>query len=160
MSLLFYIKISTIISLLIGILIEFYILYWLDKMNKCPCSSDLSEKKYLYEWFIFMIIWSFIYGILFLIYDAIIPSTLNIINSIIVFIHFIMFVRLFIYLKKLKETKCDCGTLRQLNTIYYYLIIVFSMLAFVVFITLIGSILSSIFADKKKPNLNKNKSIK
>jgi hypothetical protein len=71
-----------------------------------------------------------------------------------------MFVRLFIYLKKLKETKCDCGTLRQLNTIYYYLIIVFSMLAFVVFITLIGSILSSIFADKKKPNLNKNKSIK
>jgi hypothetical protein len=107
MSLLFYIKISTIISLLIGILIEFYILYWLDKMNKCPCSSDLSEKKYLYEWFIFMIIWSFIYGILFLIYDAIIPSTLNIINSIIVFIHFIMFVRLFIYLKKLKETKCD-----------------------------------------------------
>jgi len=153
------------IAHIIGIIIVCFIIYWLNKMNKCKCSENLSEKKYLFEWFIFMIIWLIIYVIIIINVNGIIPTPINIMNSIFVVINIVMFIRLFIYLRKLRETKCNCGTLKELNVIYYYLIIYFSIMAFTFFIIIIVSIFMGISAAKlsksfKSSKSNKNKSIK
>ena len=151
-----------IFGTIIGIIIICFIIYWLNKMSKCKCSENLSEKQYLFEWFIFMIIWLIIYLIIIINVNGIIPTPLYIINSIFGFINLVMLIRLFIYLRKLRETKCNCGTLRELNVIYYYLIIFFSIMAFSLFMIIIASIFIGVAAVKsfKPSKSNKNKSIK
>ena len=154
-----------IIAHIIGIIIISFIIYWLNKMNRCPCSEKLSEKEYLFDWFKFMIIWLIIYIIIIIYVNGIIPTPIYIMNLIFGFINLIMFIRLFIYLRKLRETKCNCGTLKELNVIYYYLIIVFSIMAVFIFIIIIVGIFMGIAAVKlsksfKSSKSNKNKSIK
>jgi hypothetical protein len=92
---------------------------------------------------------------------------ITVLNAIFGLINIVMVIRLFIYLKKLRETKCDCGTLRELNTIYYYLIIVFFVLVFFIIISIIVGIYSGITvasaltpATKSRASSNKNKSLK
>jgi hypothetical protein len=132
-------------------------------MNSCNCSSSFSEKKYLYEWFIFMIIWFIIFNIILISNGGPVSTPLTLINTIFGFINFVMIIRLFIYLRKLRETKCNCGTLKELNTIYYYLIIVFSILAFVILISIFLGIYITIASSTSKKSFaksNKNKSVK
>jgi hypothetical protein len=75
------------------------------------------------------------------------------------FINIVMIIRLFIYLRKLRETKCNCGTLREVNIIYYYLIVAFSVLAFVVVVSIILGIFTATVAPKIA-SAKKNKSLK
>jgi hypothetical protein len=82
-------------------------------------------------------------------------------NAIFGLINLAMVIRLFIYLRKLRETKCNCGTLRELNTIYYYLIVIFSILGFVILMSIILGILAGFTVSKiKSVKSNKNKSLK
>lgn len=145
---------SIIMSVWAIIIIGFniFIIYWLNKMNVCKCSANFSERKYLYEWYIFMIIWLIIYFIIIISYNGILPTPIYIINSIIGFINLVMIVRLFIYLRKLRETNCNCGTLRELTIIYYYLIFLFSLFAFII---LLG-IFAGLFAGVAVAKLNKS----
>jgi len=154
-----------IVSLIIIVIIHVFIIHWLNKMNSCKCSSNLSEKKYLYEWFMFMIIWLIIYNLILISNGGVISTPITILNSIFGFINIVMIIRLFIYLKKLREINCNCGTLKELNTIYYYLIFVFSILAFYIIIMIIAGIylaiaFSSSSSKKLLAKSNKNKSIK
>ena len=154
-----------IVTFIVSIVIHFYIIYWLTKMNSCKCSSSFSEKKYLYEWFIFMVIWLIIYFIIILSYEGIAPAPMVMLGTVFGFINLIMIIRLFIYLRKLRETKCNCGTLREINIIYYYLIFVFSILAFFIFISIIASIYTGFSLPAKASKTlsaksNKNKSLK
>jgi uncharacterized membrane protein len=84
---------------------------------------------------------------------------LTVINIIIGIINIVMIIRLFIYLRKLRETKCNCGTLREVNILYYYLIVLFSVLAFVVAVTIILSIFAGTVVSKTA-SVKKNKSVK
>jgi hypothetical protein len=128
-------------------------------MNSCKCSSTYSEKIYLYEWFIIVVIWLFIYNIIFISNGGNISMPLTVINIIIGIINIVMIIRLFIYLRKLRETKCNCGTLREVNILYYYLIVLFSVLAFVVAVTIILSIFAGTVVSKTV-SVKKNKSVK
>jgi hydrogenase-4 membrane subunit HyfE len=150
-----------IIGLIIAVVIHIFIINWLNKMNSCKCSSSFPEKKYLYEWFTIMIIWLIIYNIIFISTNGNISMPLMALNAIFGLINLAMVIRLFIYLRKLRETKCNCGTLRELNTIYYYLIFIFSILGFVILMSIILGILAGFTVSKvKSVKSNKNKSLK
>jgi len=138
------------ILFLIGFSIIAFIIYWLYKMDSCVCGNKIPEKKYLKEWFIF----AFIYNLLVCIYlftndfknkDQLQTLTyLNYLLWILGFIGLIMFIRMFIYIRKLRALKCDCGMLKQQNFIYYYQIVIFSIYAFVVFMLILFAIIFAI----------------
>ena len=46
----------SMILIIIALLINFHILHWLIKIQKCKCTNNISEQQYLKEWFIFLII--------------------------------------------------------------------------------------------------------
>ena len=134
------------ISIIFSIIASIIILYWLYKIDKCICASKIAEKKYLKEWFIF----SMIYSLCVRIYIETIKSNLSIENLtmlkylliltwIIAFISFVMFVRMFIYIRKLKAIKCECGMLMQQNIIYYYQIAYFSIFGIALFISMLAA---------------------
>jgi hypothetical protein len=122
-----------------GTILTILILYWLFKIDKCPC-THIPEGKYLKEWFIFDIIFS----ILFFVYLITIGDLNNSFSNellfiviIITIINIIMIIRLLIYINKLKEIKCDCGLSKLENFIYYWYIIVFSLLLFMILLALL-----------------------
>ena len=129
-----------------GVILTIIILYWLFKIDKCPC-THIPEGKYLKEWFIFDIIFS----VLFFVYLLTIGDLNNSFSNellfiviIIIIINIIMIIRLLIYINKLKEIKCDCGLSKLENFIYYWYIISFSLLLFMILLAL----LYYLFMDK------------
>jgi hypothetical protein len=124
---------SIIISI-VSIMISLFILDWINKIANCKC-SNIPEGMFLREWWVFLIIWKIFYLILFISYEADInqfPTFINILSLIIGFVTIIMIVRLFIYIRKLRELKCDCGLSPEQNIIYYYLLLVFSLSIFII----------------------------
>ena len=129
-----------------GVILTIIILYWLFKIDKCPC-THIPEGKYLKEWFIFDIIFSVLFFIYLLTIGDLNNSFINellFIVIIIVIINIIMIIRLLIYINKLKEIKCDCGLSKLENFIYYWYIISFSLLLFMILLAL----LYYLFMDK------------
>jgi hypothetical protein len=154
--------IHLILGPIIAIGILGYLIYYLRKIEKCVCASKLPEKKYIKEWFIFQIIATIIYIIIIVdYYNVMSQSTFNIVIGIyitIVFINFINLARLFIYIKKLRELKCDCGMLKFQNFIYYDLMIALSIVAVVlIIIAIIAIYIAFNFFTKSR---NKNKKLK
>lgn len=121
-----------------------FILNWLNKIKTCKC-TDIQERKFLPEWFSFFTIWIIISLAMFIAYGAnaaeypVIFMLLSIIVSI---INLVMIIRLFIYIRRLKEMNCDCGLTQEENIIYYYLIIAFAFLAFFMLMGIIGFLIS------------------
>ena len=123
-----------LIAIIISLCINFFILYWLIKVEKCKC-ANIDEGLYLKEWYIFLVIYQTIMFIMIL-FNISIPKTditlmlLFIFSIILSIISFVMIIRLLIYISKLKKNNCDCGMSRQENIIYYYYIVVFSVILF------------------------------
>ena len=141
---LFYIIVFFII-LTIGL--SFFILNWLVKVNKCKC-ANIEEALYLKEWYMFLIVYQIIAGIYVISTGDYEPSgILFIISSIVSFIAFVMIVRLLIYISKLKEMKCDCGMTTQQNIIYYWYIVIYSIVLFIIILALLGA-LGTLFLHK------------
>jgi hypothetical protein len=161
-----FMAIIQIVGLIISVVIHIFIINWLNKMNSCKCSSTFPEKAYLYEWFVIMVIWLIVYNIIFIINGGNVSMPLMGLHLIFGFINIVMIIRLFMYLRKLRETKCNCGTLREVNILYYYLIVLFSILAFTMLLTLILSVFvgaaGAVGAAKavKTASAKKNKSLK
>ena len=127
--------------------ISFFILNWLVKVDKCKC-ANIEEAKYLKEWYMFLIVYQVIFGIYMLAtYDSEQPFAFMIISFFVSIIAFVMIIRLVIYIHKLKEIKCDCGMTIQENIIYYWYIVVFSIVLFVILLTILGA-LSTLFLYK------------
>jgi len=128
-----------IILRIIILLINFFVLNWLIKLDKCKC-SNINEGLYLKEWFVFIIILNIIKIFYIFIYGITNNNDNNneilLFNIIIVIINIIMIIRLLIYINKLKELKCDCGMSIQQNIIYYW---------YIVFLSFILLLLLSIF---------------
>lgn len=114
-----------------GIIVSMFILNWLIKVSKCPC-ANLPEKKWLKEWIMFLIIWQLIGLFGFIINDGVrinsnAYSFFGILTFIIVIINIINIIRIFIYIRRLKEINCDCGLSVQENIIYYWIIVIFAL---------------------------------
>lgn len=121
-------------------------LYKIESKIDCNCIEN-NYKKGLKEWFIFIIVFKFIFNLLFfiifiygknelpwnfLLFYMFFTIPLGIINI-------IMFVRLFLYLRFLKES-CKCAFDNKEKFIYYYLIVYFSFILFGIVINIIALI--------------------
>ena len=128
--------------IILGLIISFFILNWLTKIDKCKC-ADIPERYLLKEWFIFSIIYELIILIFLLINGSFENSTfLLYLSAFLGIIGFIMIVRLLIYIDKLKKIDCNCGLSKQQNIIYYWYIIIFSLLLFFILTILLFEIVS------------------
>jgi hypothetical protein len=128
-----------IILRIIIILINFFVLNWLIKLDKCKC-ADINDGLYLKEWFVFIIIlniikifYIFIYGT-----DNNQMTIFLLFNIIIIIVNFIMIIRLLIYIYKLKQLKCDCNMSIQQNIIYYWYIILLSIILLLILLIASG----------------------
>ena len=127
-----------IISIVFGIIIAAVILSSLDKLehSNCKC-AELPERRFLKEWYIIMIVYFITLLILFgfsneacwnnfsknpFIYGFMI---------IVALINIVMLIRLFIYIRLLRNN-CSCGYGNKEAFIFWYLIIVFSIWAFLI----------------------------
>jgi hypothetical protein len=131
-----------IFIIILGLIITFFILNWLIKIDKCKC-ANIPERYLLKEWFIFSIIYELIILIYLIFNGSFQHSTLFIYISIVLFIiDFVMIVRLLIYIHKLKKSDCNCGTSKEENIIYYWYIFIFSLLLFFIITILLFELIT------------------
>lgn len=120
---------------LITIIIIIVSLYKIENDLSCNCANN-PLKKGLKNWFIFLIIYNiiFFFAVVFslLYHNDYLILTLMTIHIMIFIITLVMFVRLFIYIKYLKDN-CSCAYNGKEKYIYYYLIIYFSLILFLFF---------------------------
>lgn len=134
------------LSLLFNILIIISLLQ-IEKID-CNC-ANIPEKKFLKEWFIFNLIFNTIFLLLFIISDKkcyfyiIENSFIYVLVSVIYIITFIQLIRLIAYLNIMRR-KCECGYGNLQSFLFWYFIIIFSLLALffvlVIILFLIGTI--------------------
>lgn len=125
---------------LITIIIIIISLYKIENNLECVCANN-PLKKGLKGWFIFLIIYNiiFFFAVVFslLYHNDYLILTLMTIHITIFIITIVMFVRLFIYIKYLKDN-CSCAYNGTEKYIYYYLIIYFSLILFLFFYSLVS----------------------
>jgi len=131
-------------SALIGIILNVIIvisLNNLEKNSKCKC-ADLPERRFLKEWFIFMIAVIIIEVVAFTVSNE--QCWENFFNTPIIYMTmviislfgFIMLIRLFIYIRLLKNN-CECAYGNMEKFIYWYLIIIFAIFIFYILLIIL-----------------------
>jgi hypothetical protein len=136
-----------IVLIILSIGFSFFILNWLVKVNKCKC-ANIDEALYLKEWYMFLIVYQIIAGIYVISTSDYQPSgILFVISTIVNLVAFVMIVRLLLYISKLKEIKCDCGMTTQENIIYYFYIVVYSIMLAIILLGILGA-LGTLFLHK------------
>jgi len=124
----------SIIVSIVSIMISLFILDWLNKIAKCKC-ANIPEGLFLREWWVFLIIWQIFFLVLYIAYETDqneYPIFINILSVIIAFVTIIMIIRLFIYIRRLRDMNCDCGLSPEQNIIYYYLLLIFALVVFII----------------------------
>jgi len=119
-----------------------FILNWLNKIKACKC-TNIPERKFLAEWFSFLSIWMIISLGIYIAYSGNVaeyPTIIIIIKFIVGLINLVMIIRLFIYIRRLRDINCDCGLSQEENIIYYYLIIAFAFIAISLLMAIVGTI--------------------
>lgn len=146
---------SFYLSLTLSIILNILIIISLNNLEKSKCKcSDIPEKRFLKEWFIFNIIVQSLLIFFFLIgnescYTRFINNNyLYPLTLLIGFINFIMLIRLILYIRILRE-KCHCGYGNLEKFLFWYLIIIFSIIALFIALLLIMAI-STLFMFIKK----------
>ena len=124
-------KYTRLFIIFIVLAINIFILNWLFKVNKCKC-ANIDEALYLKEWYMFIIVINIITFIIVL-FDVSIDNInlryfILFISLITTIISIVMIIRLVIYINKLKKNNCDCGITMQQKFIYYWYIIVGSII--------------------------------
>jgi hypothetical protein len=151
----------------INIILSIIIIVYLIKIDDCSCIANIkNEKKYLKEWYAFMIIWLIISALY--IYSHFdnyhktiknnnhfnffsnLPLPLLIINLIINIIHIYMLIRTFVYIRKLREVECDCELVLYQDLIYYTIICWFAICLFFILLISIGIIIMLYYSYKNK----------
>lgn len=126
-----------------------YVLNWLIRIDKCKC-TNIPEGKNLKEWFTFFIIFEFVWFFVYLIILAYNQLEYMYIMVFLLFllgiVNIIYMIKTIIYITKLKENKCKCGSELELNLIYSVLIINFSFILLGMLLTLIFFITNYAFS--------------
>lgn len=140
------------VSYLIGIFINMFIINALNNIEKnvdCECFKS-DKRQLLKEWFTFLIFMNTLFLVFFIFsnyecYDIFYKENINgIFLLLIVIIQIIMLVRLFVYIRYLKN-ECKCSYGNEEKIIYWYLYILF-----IIFLTIfILSILSILLLINK-----------
>ena len=134
---------SYFLTLLFNILIIISLVN-IEKIN-CEC-ADISEKKFIKEWFIFNLIFNFIILFLFVISDKACYfyiykyTPIYVITSVVYMITFVMFIRMIVYLNIMRRS-CKCGYGKLEAFLFYYFIIIFSFVALFILLAIILFIL-------------------
>ena len=145
------------ISFIIGIIINIFIINTLNTIEKrvdCACANN-PKKAFLKEWFIFILFYNILFIFFFMIsnyncYDVFAKEYMNIFIKIpLLIISIIMLVRLFIYIRWLKN-ECKCSYQSQEQIIYWYLIILFIIFFGIIFFFIIALLILSISIKKLK----------
>jgi hypothetical protein len=151
-------KIIVYISFVIQIIFNFFVIFTLYKLEEAHCNcSNIPEKRFIKEWFMFYFVIFFIIILSFMFSGVecwktfIEGSSFSVIYFILGLINIIMLIRLFIYIRILKNT-CECGYGKKEKFLYWYLLIIFSMLLFLLSLVIILSIIT--FTLLSKNNLN------
>jgi len=144
------------VSYIIGIIVNIIIIYALNDIEKkidCDCSNN-SKKQFLKEWFIFVIVLQIIFLLIFTMsdYECFDVFEDDYMNNVFIFmisiIEIIMLIRLFIYIRWLRN-ECKCAYVNEENIIYWYLIILFiifsSIILFTFFLILIILIKNNLY---------------
>jgi len=126
------------VSYSIAIIILIVIITSLNNLehSNCKC-TDLPYREYLKEWFIFSIFYIISLMAIFAVSNE--ECWVNFQNypyiygAMIIYsiIHIIMLIRLFLYVRLLRNS-CDCGYGNKERFIYWYLIIIFSIWAIII----------------------------
>jgi len=109
--------------------------------SKCKC-AEIPEKKFIKEWFTFSLIFQSVLILFFILSDD--PCYIRFINNLSIYpimfifgiINIIMVIRLIIYLYKLRNN-CPCGYGNIERFIFWYLVIILSIGAFLISLLLI-----------------------
>lgn len=139
-------KIITI-SIVIVILISLNNLEQQSKLN-CKC-ADLPHRMFLKEWFMFNIFTVVLVLIIFLVgneecwYNFIKYPYIFGFNFIFTIINVVMIIRLFLYIRLLRDN-CECAYGNKERFIYWYLIIIFCLWALILVLILLMFILTII----------------
>ena len=128
---------------IIGVIFIIYILNWLNNIDKCTCSK-IPEGKYLKEWFTFFIIFDLIWLFVIIAFgiNNVYVQYLMVFTLIIGITNMVFMIRTIIYIHRLKENKCKCGSTFQQSSIYGVLLFLVSFIAFIFLILLISFIAS------------------
>lgn len=119
-------------SYIFGVLINLFIINALNNIEKnieCECANN-SKKDYLKEWFMFIIFFNSFFLLFFFIssyecYDIYYKENMNIFFIFLMaIIQIIMLIRLFIYVRWLRN-ECKCSYGNEEKIIYWYLLILF-----------------------------------
>jgi hypothetical protein len=131
-------NIALYISKCIAIIIFIVIIISLNNLehSNCKC-ADLPYRDYLKEWFIIAIVYTIIILIIFSISNYACWQQFRRQPYIFAFtfiytiIHIIMLIRLFLYIRALRNN-CDCGYGNKERFIYWYLILLFAIVSIII----------------------------
>lgn len=132
------------IAYIFGVLINIFIINTLNNIEKridCKC-ADNSKKDFLKEWFIFLIFFNSFFLLFFIIssyecYDIYYKENMNIFFMFMIsIIQIIMLVRLFLYVRYLRNG-CKCSYGIEENIIYWYLLVLFILFITTILLTIL-----------------------
>lgn len=143
------------ISFIIGIIIHLFIINTLNIIEKrvdCACANN-PKKAFLKEWSIFLVFFNTLFLFFFMIsnydcYGVFAKDYMNVFIAIpLLIISIIMLIRLFIYIRWLKN-ECKCSYKSQEQILYWYLLILFVIFFGMIFFSIIAFLII-IIAIKK-----------
>lgn len=120
----------------------------LENLANCDCAS-IPERRYLKEWFVFVIFFQIVMIIIFSIsnfdcwehfYNYPIIYAIYLIVGL---LNIIMFIRLFIYIRLLKNN-CKCAYGNMEKFIYWYFVILFSLLAAIIVLSVFIAVMTAL----------------
>ncbi len=146
---------SIYLSLTLSIIFLILIIVSLNNLEKSKCKcSDIPEKRFLREWFIFMIIMQSLFIFFFLIgnepcYARFLNNNyIYIISMILGVINIVMLIRLILYLRVLRDN-CPCGYGNIEKFLFWFLVIIYSMIGLFLLSIIIMMIITAFMFIKK-----------
>lgn len=131
------------VSLTLSIIIISLIITSLVKIEQANCEcSNIPERKFIKEWFIFALIVQIFIFLFFMIgqepcyYRFVNGNYLYIFTIIFALLNYIMLFRLLFYLRIMRN-KCECGYGNIEKFLFWYLVILFSIIALFILLGLI-----------------------
>ena len=136
------------LSLILLIITISLILISLNNIEKSSCEcAKIGEKRFIKEWFIFVLIFQIIILIIFLTSNE--PCYIKFIQGnyiyitmmIIGLLNYVMLFRLLLYLRILRNG-CECGYNNIEKFLFWYLVIIFSIIGLLIFLSMLMFIIT------------------
>jgi len=121
----------------IYLIIIILIIVSLNEIDKSKCECGKTNRKFIKEWFIFLLIFKLLFVFLFLMVIAFSPFRIEALGGIMIVFFiiyliigittFVMEVRLFLYLNDMRKT-CECAFKTKEQILFWFYLIYFSLI--------------------------------